>query len=213
MTLSWGNGVSGLRWGITDSKAQIMKLITTKNQMLTHRKIICVIVLFWLATTTSAGICMAAENGHADKNAGFGADTLDALGYMRDELKLARDLYTALSGIWELEVFKNTVKGKQSLMDAVSSLLKQYGIDDPPDEAGKFVNADLQELYSYLIDQGKVSRNNAIDAAILIEQTVIADLNEVFHQTTEKEIHEVLTLLMEGSENHLQALSRNLVMY
>lgn len=181
--------------------------------MLTHRKIICVIVLFWLATTTSAGICMAAEKDHADKNAGFGADTLDALGYMRDELKLARDLYKALSSIWELKVFKNMAKGKQSLMDAVSTLLKQYGIDDPPDEAGKFVKADLQELYLYLIDQGKVSRKNAIDVTILIEQTVIADLNEVFLQTNEKEVHEVLTLLMEGSENHLHALSRNLAMY
>ncbi|MGD8269162.1 MAG: DUF2202 domain-containing protein, partial [Desulfobacterales bacterium] len=138
-----------------------MKFIITKNLILNSRKIICVIVLFWLATTTSAGICIAAEKGHADKNAGFGVDTLDALGYMRDELKLARDLYNALSNIWGLEVFKNTAKSKQSLMDAVSDLLKQYGIDDPPDEAGKFVNADLQELYSYLIDQGRVSRNNA----------------------------------------------------
>jgi hypothetical protein len=190
-----------------------MKFIMTKNQMLTNRKIICVIVLFWLATTTSAGMCMAAGKGHADKNAGFGADTLDALGYMRDELKLARDLYTALSDIWELDVFKNTAKSKQSLMDAVSCLLKRYGIDDPPDEAGRFVNADLQELYSYLIDQGKVSRDNAIDVTILIEQTVIADLNDVFLQTNEKEVHKVLTLLMEGSETHLHALNRYLVMY
>ncbi len=72
-----------------------MKFIMTKNQMLNNRKIICVIVLFWLATTTSAGICMAAGKGHADKNAGFGADTLDALGYMRDELK-PRGIYTLL---------------------------------------------------------------------------------------------------------------------
>jgi hypothetical protein len=181
--------------------------------MLNDRKIICVIVLFWLATTPFAGIGLAAEKGHADKNAGFGADTVYALGYMRDELKLARDLYTALSGIWEWDVFKNTAKSKQSLMDAVSTLLRQYGIDKPPDEAGRFVNADLQELYSYLIDQGKVSRNNAIDVAILIERTVIADLNDVFLQTTEKEVHKVLTLLMEGSEDHLHALNRYLVMY
>jgi hypothetical protein len=74
-----------------------MRFIMTKNQMLNNGKIICVIVLFWLITTTSAGICMAAGKGHAGKNAGCGADTLDALGYMRDELKLARDVYTALS--------------------------------------------------------------------------------------------------------------------
>ncbi len=71
-------------------------------------------------------------------------------------------------------------------MDSISTLLKQSGIDDPPDEAGKFVNADLQELYSYLIDQGKVSRNNAIDVTILIEQTVIADLNDVFLRQMKK---------------------------
>jgi hypothetical protein len=191
----------------------IMNDIFMKNQIMNNRKLICAIVLFWLSTITSVGTCMAAEKGHADKSAAFGADTLDALRYIREEVKLARDLYSALSDIWGLEVFDNTAKSKQSLMNAVSYLLKPYGFDDPVDNTGKFVDSDLQELYSYLIDQGKVSINNAIDVTILIEQTVIADLNGVFFQTNEKDIRKVVNLLMEGSKDHLHALNRYLVMY
>ena len=191
----------------------IMNGLFAKNKMMNNRKIICALVLFWLATITSGGTCMAAEKGHAEKNAALGADTLDALRYIREEVRLARDLYGALSDIWGLDVFGNTAKSKQSFMNAVSFLLKPYGFDDPTDDTGKFVDSDLQELYSYLIDQGKVSRNNAIDVTILIEQTVIADLNDVLLQTNEKDVHKVLTLLMEGSENHLHEISRYLVMY
>jgi hypothetical protein len=191
----------------------IMNGLFAKNKKMNNRMIICALVLFWLSTITTTGTCLAAEKGQAEKNAALGTDTLDALRYIREEVKLARDLYGALSDIWGLEVFENTAKSKQLLMNAVSYLLKPYGFDDPADNAGKFVDSDLQELYSYLIDQGKVSRNNAIDVTILIEQTVIADLNDVLLQTNEKDVHKVLTLLMEGSENHLHEISRYLVMY
>ena len=190
-----------------------MNDIIMKNQIMNDRKIICAIVLFWLYTITSAGTCLAAEEDHAEKHSALGADMLDALRYIREEVKLARDLYGALTEIWGLEVFENTAKSKQSLMNAVSYLLKQNGIDDPAGDAGKFIDSDLQELYSYLVDQGKVSRNNAIDVTILIEQTVIADLNVMFHQANEKDIRKVVTLLMKGSENHLHELNRYLVMY
>jgi hypothetical protein len=184
-----------------------------KNKVMNNRIIICALVLFWLSTITTTGTCLAAEKGHAEKNAALGTDTLDALRYIREELRLARDLYGALSDIWGLEVFENTAKSKQSLMNAVSYVLKPDGFDGPTEDAGKFVDSDLQELYSYLIDQGKGSRNNAIDVSILIEQTVIADINDVFLQTNAKDVHKVLILIMEGSENHLHELSRYLVMY
>jgi hypothetical protein len=191
----------------------IVNELCMKNQMMNNRKIICAIFLFWLSTITSAGTCVAAEKGHAGKNSTLAVDTLDTLRYIREEVKLARDLYGALSDIWGLEVFEKSAKGKQSLMDAVSDLLKSYGFDDPADDAGKFVDSDLQELYSYLIDQGKQSRSNAIDVTILIEQTVIADLNDVFLQIKEKDVYKVLALLKKDSENHLHELNRYLVMY
>ena len=40
-----------------------------------------------------------------------------------------------------------------------------------------------------------------------------ADINDVFLQTNAKDVHKVLILIMEGSENHLHELSRYLVMY
>jgi hypothetical protein len=191
----------------------MMNELSIKNNVMNNRMILCALALFWLSTITTTGTCLAAEKGPAEKNAALGVDTLDALRYIREEVKLARDLYGALSDIWGLAVFENTAKSKQSLMNALSYLLTPYGVDGPTEDAGKFADADLQELYSYLIDQGKVSRNKAVDVTILIEQTVIADINAVFLQTNAKDVHKVLILLMEGSENHLHELSRYLVMY
>ena len=191
----------------------LMKALFVKDIMMKNRTIIYALALFWLSAITTNGICLAAEKGPAEKNAVLGADTLDALRYIREEVKLARDLYAALSDVWGLAVFENTAKSKQSLMNAVSSLMAPYGFDGPTADAGRFVDEDLQELYSYLIDRGKVSRNNAIDVTILIEQTVIADLNDVFLQPNAIDVHKVLTLLMEGSQYHLHEISRYLVIY
>ena len=191
----------------------LMNALLAKNNIMKNRMIIYALALLWLSTLTVTGTCLAAEKGQAEKNAALGADTLDVLRYLREEVKLARDVYSALSDIWGMPVFENTAKSKQSLMNAVSCFLTPYGFGAPTGDAGKFVDSDLQELYSYLIDRGKVSRSNAIDVTILVEQTVIADLNDVFLQTNEKDVYKVLTLLKEGSENHLHELSRYLVMY
>jgi hypothetical protein len=190
-----------------------MNALLAKNNIMKNRMIIYALALLWLSTLTATGTCLAAEKGQAEKNAALGADTLDFLRYLREEVKLARDVYSALSDIWGMPVFENTAKSKQSLMNAVSCFLTPYGFDAPTEDAGKFVDSDLQELYSYLIDRGKVSRSNAIDVTILVEQTVIADLNDVFLQTNEKDVYKVLTLLKEGSETHLHELSRYLVIY
>ncbi|MGW8187666.1 MAG: DUF2202 domain-containing protein, partial [Desulfobacterales bacterium] len=129
----------------------LMNALFVKDNIMKNRVIIYALALFWLSPITTTGTCLAAEKGHAEKNAALGADTMDALRYIREEVKLARDVYGALSDIWGLAIFENTAKSKQSLINAVSNLLTPYGYDGPTEDAGKFVDADLQELYSYLI--------------------------------------------------------------
>jgi len=190
-----------------------MNFHLSMNHMAKGRNITSAIFLFWLAVIICTGTCAAQVRGHTEKNVAIDADTIVALRYIRAEVKLARDLYRSLSKTWGLEVFEKTAQSKQSLINAVSRLLEQYGIEDPSDDAGKSVYPDLQELYSYLIDRGNESSNNAVDVTVLIEQTVIADLNDALLRTDDKGIHKVLTFLVESSDNHLHALNRYLVMY
>ncbi|MEA3313921.1 MAG: DUF2202 domain-containing protein [Caldisericota bacterium] len=50
---------------------------------------------------------------------------------MREEKKLARDVYQALFDTWSQPVFQNIANSKQAHVDAVKGLIDRYGLDDP----------------------------------------------------------------------------------
>lgn len=79
----------------------------------------------------------------------------DGLLQMREEEKLARDVYTALYAQWQLPVFGNIIKSEQTHMDAVKNLLTTFGLPDPAanQPAGVFTNPELQALYDDLVAQ------------------------------------------------------------
>ena len=74
--------------------------------------------------------------------------TEDGLLYMREEEKLARDVYLALYERWGARTFLNIAKAEQQHMDAVGALLAVRNIEDPVagSAAGEFKNADLAAL-------------------------------------------------------------------
>jgi len=84
---------------------------------------------------------------------------VEGLIYMREEEKLARDVYLTLFNQWNLNIFQNIAKSEQTHTDAVKNLLDIYGIVDPvrDDGIGIFVNPDLQALYDQLAMQGSQS--------------------------------------------------------
>jgi hypothetical protein len=137
---------------------------------------------------------------------------LEGLLYMREEEKLARDVYLTLYEKWGLPVFQNITKSEQTHMDAVKTLLDQYDIEDPAAGAdvGVFANSDLQELYDQLIEQGSHSLAHALRVGATIEEIDILDLEKRVAQTDKADIRRVYENLMKGSRNHLRAFTFNL---
>jgi hypothetical protein len=135
----------------------------------------------------------------------------ESLLYMREEEKLARDVYNAFYDRYGLRVFSNIAASEQAHMDAVLTLLNRYSLADPaPAAAGVFHNDDLQALYDDLIDQGNQSLTAALQAAVLIEQTDIADLQDSLALITHADLRAVYSNLLRASQNHLRAFSRQL---
>lgn len=133
-----------------------------------------------------------------------------SLQYMREEEKLAHDVYVTLYAKWGLRMFNNISAAEQRHTDAIVTLLNRYGIDDPAagSAVGVFTNPDLQALYDKLIAQGGISAAEARKVGVLVEQTDIKDLKTHIAETTKTDILQVYNNLLRGSQNHLRAFSR-----
>ncbi len=137
-------------------------------------------------------------------------DETAGLLFMREEEKLARDVYIYMSELYPFPVFKNISKSEQRHMDAIKYLLDRYEIDDPigEDIKGSFKNKELQKLYDQLIKSGKVSRIDALKVGALIEETDILDLQEQLNEKIDnKDITHVYSNLLKGSSHHLKAFT------
>ena len=127
--------------------------------------------------------------------------------FMREEEKVARDVYAKMYELWGMPIFQNIAGSEQMHMDQIKQLLDRYGLTDPALAPGQFTDPTIQALYDQLVAQGSVSLANAMNVGVLIEQTDIADLQERIAQTDNADIEMVYTNLMNGSYNHLSAFS------
>lgn len=103
---------------------------------------------------------------------------IESLLYMREEEKMARDVYIALGKKWNARVFDNISSAEQTHMDAILLLLNKYSIQDPVGNngIGVFTNQKLQELYNQLVQQGNLSLVEAFKSGATIEDLDIYDL-------------------------------------
>lgn len=133
---------------------------------------------------------------------------IDMLVYMREEEKLARDVYRAMYALYPLPVFNNISKSEQFHMDQVLCLLNYYGIADPASpDTGVFNNPDLQALYNTLVAQGSNSLIDALTVGATIEDLDIADLEEHLAETSNPAIILTFERLKCGSGHHIRAFS------
>ena len=133
---------------------------------------------------------------------------IEMLRFMREEEKLARDVYATLSAQHSIPIFKNISKSEQFHMDQVLCLLQHYGIGDPASpEVGVFTNPDLQALYDNLVQQGNVSLNEALTVGATIEDIDIKDLEELVSQTSNEAIINTFGHLTCGSRNHIRSFT------
>ena len=135
------------------------------------------------------------------------AEEAAALLYMREEEKLARDVYNQMYALWGQPIFQNIATSEQTHTDEIKLLLDRYGLADPALDPGQFTDANLQALYNQLIAQGSVSLEEAMKVGVLVEETDIADLQARLAQTDNADIQLVYNNLMNASYNHLASFN------
>jgi hypothetical protein len=130
--------------------------------------------------------------------------------YMREEEKLARDVYLTLYEIWDVEIFANISESEQRHMDAVKRLITRYGLEDPvvDDTLGTFSNPHFELLYDQLVIDGSESLEAALGRGVYIEELDIADLEQALQEISMLSVRRVFQNLLNGSYNHLDAFQR-----
>ncbi len=131
--------------------------------------------------------------------------------FMREEEKLARDVYLALYEIHPLRPFLNISKSEQAHMDAIKYLIDTYELIDPvaDNPEGVFQNDMLQTLYDELIETGSSNEVEALKVGALIEEIDILDLQHELDSTVVNEdVSRVYQNLLSASENHIRAFVR-----
>lgn len=141
------------------------------------------------------------------------AEEIAALRFMREEEKLAHDVYVAMDARWGAAIFSNIASSETEHTQAVLARLVAYGIDDPAAgrAPGEFENADLQALYDTLVERGNASLEAALGVGAYIEETDVRDIRAKMAVTDEADVLQVFQNLLCGSYKHLQAFNRQLV--
>lgn len=125
---------------------------------------------------------------------------------LREEEKLARDVYQELGDRWQAQEFRNIVRSEQRHFDAVGARLVAFGLNDPAlPSAGQFANPELQELYNTLMSQGSASYVGALRVGATIEDLDIRDVQAAIDATSNSSIKQTYNSLLQGSKNHLRA--------
>jgi len=173
------------------------------------------------------------------------AGTLDAgetqhLIFMREEEKLARDVYLTMAALYPQSSTFSTIgtQSEQTHTDTVRDMLAKYGIPDPnpgandlPDSIGVFTGADygwyFTEKYLALVASGRVSLLDALYVGAFIEELdmldivncpkVIVETSDLIgpgqcglSYTDEKAIKTMYTHLLDGSKSHLRSYVKSI---
>ena len=145
-------------------------------------------------------------------SAQLSSSEIEGLILMREEEKLARDVYTTLGKKWNIRIFSNISSSEQTHTDAIKSLLERYNIDDPvkDDNIGIFTSEELRKLYNQFVSQGEGSALEALVVGVTIEDLDIYDLGRLIKETNKADIVTVYKNLNRGSRNHMRAFVRQI---
>lgn len=129
--------------------------------------------------------------------------------FMREEEKLAQDVYTQLGTVWgsQSRVFGNIARSEATHTEAIRQLLLRYSLTDPAATlaAGVYQNATLQGLYTQLVAAGTPVLVDALKVGAAIEEIDMIDLNKALLEIDNQDIVLVYQNLLKGSRNHLRA--------
>lgn len=133
-------------------------------------------------------------------------DEIDTLLWMREEEKLARDVYITMTEKYAVKVFSNIAAAEQKHFDALGRKLEQYGIPDVAlPGVGDFYDQDLQKLYDDLVAQGLEDYIEALYVGVAIEEADMTDLTLAIDETDSRPLKRTYAHLLIGSQHHLDS--------
>jgi len=131
------------------------------------------------------------------------------LKWMREEEKLARDMYLTLNLYHPAKIFTNIAASEQKHFDALGKKLALYGIEDPAKvEIGQFTDPALQNLYDELLALGMPTYIDSLKVGVIIEEADLTELENAIDGTDSKPLARTYQHLLTGSEHHLAAFTR-----
>jgi hypothetical protein len=178
-------------------------------------KLVVTILILSMSNMTYAGsnkgqFSQGKENGFVQAQQ-LTIEEQESIVYMREEEKLARDVYLTLGEYFDTNIFRNIAAAEQKHMDRVKRLLDEYSLVDPVTDntIGVFTNPVFSEFYDSKTNND-IEIKEAILIGILIEETDIMDLQKAINLTDNADIQNVYENLLRGSRNHLRAFVRRL---
>lgn len=133
---------------------------------------------------------------------------IQSIEYMREEEKLAHDVYTFYARQYNIPIFRNISRSETVHQNAMMWLVDTYGLKDLAKAEGVFTNRELQKMYTELTKGTTLIE--ALQAGALIEEQDIEDLQSHLQKTDNPDIQRIYSNLLRASENHLRAFVRNL---
>ncbi len=137
-----------------------------------------------------------------------------SLAFMREEEKLAHDVYANLNGLWgnQVKIFGNIATSEANHTEAVRQLLLRYNLPDPVNGsvAGSFVNTDLQNLFDTLTTNGQSDIAAALAVGMQVEELDIRDIAQAMQHIDNEDILFVYEELLKGSRNHLRSFYKTM---
>ncbi len=136
----------------------------------------------------------------------------ESLMLMREEEKLAKDVYQTLAELWDVKIFTNISYSETRHELSIQTLLEKYDLPDPivDESRGVFATAYMQELYDTLVAKGRLSLIDALQVGATIEDLDIYDLNKGLAESTNSDMIALYKSLLKSSYNHMKAFHKQL---
>jgi hypothetical protein len=131
---------------------------------------------------------------------------VEAIAYLREVEKLARDVLVALDQEWDVEAVRRVAKSEETHTEAIKTLIDRYNLWDPSSVTweGYYNNEELLAMNRRLVRQGKQSLAEALKVGATIEEISILDLREYRAETDDEDVQMVYENLLRASRNHLR---------
>ena len=173
-----------------------------------------------------------AAGGNGGGSTGLDANEAAHLTFMREEEKLARDVYLTLANMYPAQTTFNTIAttSEQTHTDTMRDKLAQYGLQDPnpetnnlPASLGVFTGAEwgsyFDEKFALLTNWAANSELDALYAGAFIEELDMHDITICpqvmidagystpcgLEYTDENGLINAYNSLVDGSESHLRS--------